>query len=251
MGAKAYLDRLRERLDEVEREELAKIKALAAVIADRVVAGGAVHLLDHGHMLNRELFNRAGGLALLAGVETTEPGVSHQVRRRGIPGVESAMSEADPAFTLAWAAEVARRAAFRPDDVFVVGSVSGRSPFIVELALQAKARGVHTVALTALKYARTLPPLHPSGRLLYQVADTVLDIKTGVGDAEIDVTGVPEKMGPSSGVMAATVAWCLEIAVAEALVARGVVPTVYRSVNFPDGPTVYRAQRARYESEGV
>lgn len=251
MSAKAYLDRIRERLDEVEHEEMRQIEGLAALIADRVAAGGAVHLLDHGHMLNHELFNRAGGLALLAGVATTEPGVNHQVRRRGSRGVEAASSEADPAFTLAWAAEVARRAAFRPDDVFIIGSVSGRSSFIVELALQAKARRVHTVALTAMKYARTLPPLHPSGHLLYQVVDTVLDIKTGIGDAEIEVAGVPDKMGPSSGVMAAVVAWCLEIAVAEALVARGVVPTVYRSINFPDGPAVYRAQRARYESEGI
>lgn len=152
--------------------------------------------------------------------------------------------------TVEWAREVIRRSSCAAGDVLIIGSVSGRSPFIVEMALYARSRGLTVVGLTAVAYAKVLPASHSSGRLLYQACDIVVDIHTGPGDAALDIEGVSERVAPTSGVTAAIVCWCLVAEVTEALVTRGLESTVFRSINYPDGPATYAAQVARYERLG-
>jgi len=251
MLGQQYLTVVRTLMNQLEREELPHLGRLGQQAADVVMQGGAIHVYDNGHLLNHELFNRAGGLALLGGLQLTPPAVEHAVRRReGAAAPPPLPDTADEPFSLAWAREVIRRSACRPGDILIIGSVSGRSPFIVELALAARAAGVFVVGLTALAYARELPALHPSGQLLYQVCDDVIDMGTGPGDAALAVPGLSEKLGPTSGVMAALVAWCFVAELTEALLARGLEPTVFRSVNYPDGPDVLKAQVARYQRLG-
>lgn len=246
---KRYLGVLRDIVDAVERDELPKLEALADRIADRIAAGGAFYAYDNGHMLNTELFNRAGGLALLAPVPVAHPPAPPDGRRKGGEPLADRAAE-DALDGPALARMAVRRAGVRAGDVLLLGSVSGRSPMVVEMALAAKAQGAYVVALTAVAYARVLPPLHPSGQLLYQVADLVLDTHTQEGDAELEVEGLPYKVLPSSGISAAAVAWCLVGELVERLLARGLEPTVFRSVNYPDGPDRYQDALARYRRLG-
>jgi len=245
-----YLAVLRDILTAVEEDELPKLEGLADRIAEGIAAGGAFYVYDNGHMLNTELFNRAGGLALLAPVPVVRlPAPPEGRRRAGAPlvGDEAAEGAEDER---ALARISVRRAGLRPGDVLLLGSVSGRSPMVVEMALAAKAQGAYVVALTALAYARVLPPLHPAGRLLYQVVDLVLDTHTREGDAELHVDGLPYNVLPSSGISAAAVAWCLVGELVERLLARGLAPTVFRSVNYPDGPERYQEALVRYRRLG-
>lgn len=250
MLGQQYLTVIRALTNQLESQELPHLVQLADQAADVVMQGGAIHVYDNGHLLNHELFNRAGGLALLGGLQLTPPAVQHDVRRREGAVPPPQPDTADERFPLAWAREVVHRSACRPGDLLIIGSVSGRSPFIVELALAARTQGIFVVGLTALAYARELPALHPSGQLLYQVCDDVIDMGTGPGDAALAVPGLTEKLGPTSGVMAALVAWCFVAELTEALLERGLEPTVFRSVNYPDGPAAYQAAVARYQRLG-
>ncbi len=247
MTATRYLDRLTEILGEIRTRELPRIEQLAGQIADAVIAGGLLYVYDNGHMLNTELFNRAGGLALVAPVELLRPRLGTAAVR---PGGEPAAVPPSLEDDLALARMAVRRAGVKAGDVVLLGSVSGRSPLVVEMAEEAARLGALTVGLTALQYSTTLPASHPSGRRLYEAVAVVLDTHTGIGDAEVAVEGLPEKVLPSSGISAALVAWCLVAALIDALLQRGVEPTVFRSINYPDGPERHAAALERYRRLG-
>ncbi|MDA8204430.1 MAG: sugar isomerase domain-containing protein [Thermaerobacter sp.] len=247
----AYTRAVRQLIEELEHREMAHLQALGERMAEGVQSGHVIHLYDNGHMLNHEMFNRAGGLALLARLDVGQPTVANSAVRPKAAGLKANPSAvAGDDLDMALARYVVDRSAAMAGDDLIIGSVSGRSPLVVELALGARERGIRTVALTALKYARTLPARHVSGKLLYQVTDDVIDIGTEAGDAALTVEGLPEKLAPTSGIMAAVAMWALEAAIAEALLKRGITPTVFRSVNYPDGPERLDAAKRRYETLG-
>ncbi|MGC8487126.1 MAG: sugar isomerase domain-containing protein [Clostridia bacterium] len=250
MVAKQYLEAIARLLQEIETEELGRIQALADRIAEAVRSGGLFYVFDNGHMLNTELFNRAGGLALIAPLIFTRPGFgSSALRLGGTPAwSDDGRQVGDDDLVLARMA--VRRAGVRAGDVVLLGSVSGRSPAVVEMAREASVLGALTVALTALGYSTLLPASHPSGQRLFEAVDVVLDTHTGEGDAEVTLEGLSDKILPSSGISAALVAWCLVGEVFAALLARGIEPTVFRSINYPDGPARHREALDRYRRLG-
>lgn len=250
MSSSAYLNAVRELIQDLESQEMSHIHELGQRLADTVISGQVVHLYDNGHMLNHELFNRAGGLALLARLDVARPAVTNVVVRPRLQSATGQSGSSDHDLDLALARYAVEHSSMVAGDQLIIGSVSGRSPFIVELALEAGRRGIHTLALTAGRYARTLPPLHVSGKLLYQVTEDVIDIQTGAGDAALAMEGLEEKVCPTSGVMAAIAMWTLESDIAQALLEKGVIPTVFRSVNYPDGPERLSAARQRFAERG-
>ena len=248
MLAQEYLAAMRRIMGSLA-EDVPEIARLADEIAGRIEAGGILFVYDNGHLLTSELFSRAGGLALLAPITLTRPHWGSGALRRGGEPTHPLVDGDEEELVLARLA--VQHAGVRTGDVVLLGSVSGRSPLVVEMAREASRRGALTIALTALAHASGLPPAHPSGQRLDQAAQVVLDTHTSAGDAEVALPGLAEKLLPSSGISAALAAWCLVGEVAEALVARGIEPTVFRSVNYPDGPERYRDAMARYRELGI
>lgn len=250
MSGLAYFSAVRTLMQRLETQELPHIQALGVQLARSVKVGKVVHVYDNGHMLNHELFNRAGGLALVARLDISRPSVTNQVVRKAEKheGLDSSSIDLEMDTTLARYAVA--HSSMGADDHLIIGSVSGRSAFVVELALAAQDRGIHTIALTAVSYAKALPPLHASGKLLYQVTEDVIDMQTEAGDGALALEGLEEKLGPTSGVMAAVVMWSLEAELAKALIESGVTPTVFRSVNYPDGPKRLRQAQNRFAQRG-
>jgi uncharacterized phosphosugar-binding protein len=71
---------------------------------------------------------------------------------------------------------------------------------------------------------------HRSGQKLDAVVDVFIDCGGPVGDAAVPVPD-NEAMCPMSGLAAAYVFWAVHAAVVERLQARGIQPTIYRSVH--------------------
>ncbi|HHW15217.1 MAG TPA: SIS domain-containing protein [Firmicutes bacterium] len=138
MLGQKYLDGLREVLDRIGPTQGESLARAADLIAEAVAAGGAVHLLDTGHLLMQEMFGRVGGLMLLrpvkVAVEVENPGPARpgRVKRKAyldeIPGL--------PEFVL-------DRSDIFPGDVLIVGSVSGKNVLPVGVALLAKGLKPH------------------------------------------------------------------------------------------------------------
>lgn len=237
-----YFSALRAQLDTIETQRHADIETAAQLCTESIAAGGVVHLYDTGHLVDRELVNRAGGLVGLTAfrfnlqVENTNPYRQRQggVHKPALGAVTAALDSSQ----------------IQPGDVLIIGSVSGKSAVVVELALRARERGVKVIALTAPAYSGQLASEHPSGKRLFESADLVLDNGAPYGDGMLEVEGLPYAICPASGVGAVVILWAIVARIIELLLARGMTPTIFPSVNRPDGPALVAAARAQYERNG-
>jgi len=116
-----------------------------------------------------------------------------------------------------------------------MGSNSGSNAVAIELAQLARDAGVHTIALTSLGHATSAQARTRVGPRLHEVAEVVIDNGGIVGDAAVDIEGLPMRVAPTSTVVGAAIIETLVAEVVERLVARGVIPEIYRSSNVAGG----------------
>ena len=225
MLVEKYLHEIRKKVDEIAADTQ-PITQAAHLCAEALAKGGALHIFDSGHMVSSELINRAGGLVALSQLAFSL-NVTNPVKTR------SAEAGNTPSFV--YIEHVFETDQLRKGDVLFVGSVSGKTANVVELALQAHAHGLTVIALTALAYSSKLASEHPSGKRLYEAADLVLDNHAPYGDALLEVEGLDYPICPASGIGAATILWSVVAGTVEEMLKRGLKPTVYPSVNRPDG----------------
>lgn len=233
-------------LARLRAEAAAEVEAAAVFTADRLAAGGRLHHFDTGHT-GREMVRRAGGLVGLHAIEArwdldhpTPPGREPPGRAASYCYDNEAMGRM-----------VAERASLGHGDVLWLVSNSGKEPFPVALALGAQARGCAVVAVTCVAFSKAVEARHSSGRRLFEVADRVVDTRGPVGDAAVDVPGLGAPVGPLSGLLNVAAGWALQAATIEALLARGVTPAVYKSVNLPDGFAFNAEAERRYRARGI
>lgn len=185
-----YLNIIRGLLDTIEREERGHMEEAVDALYDCVVGKHAIYTFgaSHAGILSEELYYRAGGLMLMNPIFgreimlDTKPitHTSHMERLVGY-GTELARDEAD----------------FKPGDVLIAHSVSGRNPVTVEIAMAAKEAGTKVIAVTNLTYSRSVTSRHPSGKRLCDLADIVLDNHGEVGDAAVTIEGLDQKVSPT------------------------------------------------------
>jgi uncharacterized phosphosugar-binding protein len=233
-------------IENLRREAGKEIDAAAALTAERIAAGGRLHHFDTGHTA-REPVRRAGGLVGLHAIEVT-----HDLQHALPPGREPKGLRQNYFYDSEELGRmVAERANLASGDVLWLVSNSGKEPFPVALALGAKERGVAVVAVTAVAFSRSLAARHPSKKRLFEVADRVIDTRGPLGDAAIEADGLGTPICPLSGLLNVAAVWALEAATVEVLLARGVRPSVYRSVNLPDGFDWNDRAEAEYRRRGI
>jgi len=242
----AYFERLQAQLAELEQRSRAAIEQAAEQCAQCLLQGGVLHVYDTGHLVSHELVNRAGGLAACAPfrfdlqvLNTNAYRESHGVAAQPTP--ETVRSIVYAALNCSH---------IRAGDVLIIGSVSGKTPFPIELALQARARGVFTIGLTALDYSSQLQSEHESGKRLYEVVDLVIDNSAPYGDAMLQLEGVEAAFCPASGISAAAALWAMVAGIVERMTAAGKPPTIFSSVNKPNGVECYRHTLEQYRRRG-
>jgi uncharacterized phosphosugar-binding protein len=238
-----YLEKIRERIDEIAADTR-PIQQVASVCAEALSRGGMLHVFDSGHMVSSELINRAGGLVAMSQLSFSLS-VSNLVKARAdLP------LPAKSQLSFGYIEHVFETNQLRPGDVLFVGSVSGKTANVVELALQARAHGLTVIALTALAYSSKLASEHPSGKHLYEVADLVLDNHAPYGDALLEVEGLDYPICPASGIDAAITLWAVVAGIVEEMLRRGLKPTIFPSVNRPDGKTLVSQVEAEAQRKG-
>ena len=214
----------------------------AEAIANCLANGGQVHIYDSGHIINSELLSRAGGPAFLKRFNYS---FSVDANKRPRETSSKLPLEQGAATRLAFATS-----GVREGDVFILGSVSGKSENIIDIGLCAKEAGCTLIAVTSVAYSEGLKSAHPSGKRLFEIGDILLDNCAPEGDAMLEVEGMEHKCFPASGLGAAYMLWAVMADTTEIMIEKGLYPSVYKSVNYPDGPEGVKKTDERYAELG-
>lgn len=211
------------------------------MIAESVKNGGCVHIFDTGHIINSELIERGGGLMLYKPFKYNLV-VENPVRKRDRSGVSTSME--------GLAGYAIKASGALPGDVIIIGSVSGKTPNVIDLALAAKTFGMKVIALTSLDYSTKVTSEHSSGKRLFECADIVLDNCAPAAEAMIPVDGLEARFGAASGLAGAFILWSVTAVVIETLLSEGITPSVFKSHNFEGGPEFNLRLREIYDKSG-
>ncbi|MYS80298.1 sugar isomerase domain-containing protein [Embleya scabrispora] len=226
LGAR-YLDAAIALLERLRDEELPTIDRAADRVAEALAAGGRLFVFGGGHsaLAAQDVIYRAGGLILANPL--IAPGNELTVRPITVSTAVEKLAEL--------AGPVLDGAGLREGDVLVVISLSGRNGLPVEIARRARERGTLVVGVTSIVASEAESPRHPSGTRVLDNCDIVLDTAIPPGDAALEADGVPQRIGPTSGVVCSAVLQTLMVGVIGHLVSRGIEPPVFMSANVEGG----------------
>jgi uncharacterized phosphosugar-binding protein len=180
---------------------------------------------SHAGILAEEVFYRTGGLAVINPIFF--PGF--MLNTRPIT-MTSQLERLDGLGKI-----LVKENRLKKGDVLIIHSVSGRNNVPVEMAEEAKALGVKTIAVTNIAYSSAVTSRHPSGKRLFEVCDIVIDNKGCVGDAAVTLEGLPEKIGPTSTACGAALINALVIETVGKMLEEGKIPPVFLSANLDGG----------------
>jgi uncharacterized phosphosugar-binding protein len=124
----------------------------------------------------------------------------------------------------------------RAGDVMVVFSHGGMNAVGIEVALEARSRGLAVVAITSMDNQRRSAATHSSGKKLSDAADLLIDNCVPARDSLVDVEGWLAPVAAGSTVAFVTIAMALVADLAAELARRGINPPVFVSPNVPGIP---------------
>jgi uncharacterized phosphosugar-binding protein len=242
-----YFSDVNARLAELERTQAAAIDAAATLGAAAIRDRRPIHIFDTGHLISHEFIDRTGGLAAYTSLSFGA------TLGRENQWIAATRAQLDPSggqsahILVDWLFE---QGTIQPGDPIILSSVSGTNALVVELAQQARERGVGVIAVTSVNFSRELVSSHSSGKRLFELAHLVLDNGAPYGDAALAIEGLDTPVAAWSGLAGAALMWAVTVGIIEKCVAADIVPTIYTSYNLPGGGERYRAARENYREFG-
>lgn len=223
--------------------EAEAIGRAAELVADAIERDELVHVIGpggHSNMAVEEVLWRAGGLAPINAILDPGTNVIHGAKRSNIiercPGYGIRVLDA--------------YGINRPGEVLIIVNAYGINSMTIDVAVEAKKRGLKTIAITSDSFAKIVPQgapsRHPSGKNLYENVDIYINNHLPVGDACISIEGMEQKMGPMSTFCNCFAIDCLMMKAAEKLIAKGITPPVWMSANMPGGDEANKALEEKY-----
>lgn len=220
-----YYQNITDILDTLHTQETEKIKAIGSIIAEVFKKNQILHVFGcgHSHMLEEELFYRAGGMALVNPIFETST-MLH----------EGAVKSSQIERMSGYAHLVLDRYTLEAGDAFLIASTSGINSFPIEMAQSAKQKGATVIGITSFNYLDR-PSRQADGLHLKDVCDHVIDNHVPVGDASVEVGADGTKSGPLSTIATLFIANSLMLAASEQLQAWNIEPNIFRSGNCSGG----------------
>lgn len=209
-------------LEKLEQTQTEVLYRASEMIADAIANGHKFFVTGsgHSHTVSEEFYARAGGLACVIPILTTEltltehPTKSTYLER--LPGYANILADLYHV---------------QEGDVVLIASNSGRNAYPVDMALEAHKRGAKVIAITNMNHTLSTTSRHPSGKLLYQIADIVIDNCGDIGDASMVVEGVSAPLCPTSSMANAFIAQSITVQVVVNLKEKGMDAPVFISSN--------------------
>lgn len=231
MSGSAYLDRIQEILGEIRAAEMPRIRAAGKIMAAAIRKKGRVYAFGSGHSVIPvlDIFPRYGSFVgffplydpRLMWTNVIGPGGARELlwleRQEGYARV----------FLQSYPLE--------KRDAMLVFSHGGLNAAPIEVALEARARGLKVITVSSHRNARIAKRSHSSGKVLSEIADVAIDNHVPPEDALVDV-GRIERVAAGSTVAAVSIAMALVAETAAVLAKTGQVPLTFVSPNVKGVP---------------
>ena len=234
MLAKQWLNNARNVMNRIEETQMESIRAAAEVMADSIESGRWVHTFGCGHatLPIEEMYPRIGGfvgfhpmielpLTFFTRI-TGEMGVHQFVFLERVEG---------------YGVEIMKGYNFDTRDTMWLFSHSGINNVNIDIALEAKKKGMKVVVFGSAAEAKGKQTRHSSGKNIFELADIVVDTCAPIADASVDLKNHQDKIGPVSTMAFVTCVWMTVTTVAEILADRGVKLFIHPSHNVPGDST--------------
>jgi uncharacterized phosphosugar-binding protein len=194
-GIQSYLASIQEMEKQVIESQQDILDQVASQMVETIRRGGRLLVFGtgHSHMMAEEAFYRAGGLAAAVPILVTDLMLHENAdlgsRLERTPGLAGILLE---------------EYQVKPGELLFVFSNSGVNQLPVEMAINARQRGLVVVGVCSRAYAR-IAPLSSLGKRLDEVADFVIDNLGVPGDGLVSIAGSDWRVGPSSTVLGALI----------------------------------------------
>jgi uncharacterized phosphosugar-binding protein len=227
--ASNYLSRSKQIVQQIQDTQMEAIEEAAEICVGSIANDALVHLFGTGHsrILVEEMFPRHGSFPGFHPI--VELSMTYHNQVVGANGQRQAMYIEH---VEGLGARILRNFVLDPPDSFIVFSNSGVNEVVVEVALEAKKRGLPVIAVVSMEHCMAGTPKHSSGHRLPDVADVTIDNCSPGGDAMVDIDGLDDPVGPGSTIGGAAVVNALKCEVAKGLTERGKPPIVLTSSFF-------------------
>jgi uncharacterized phosphosugar-binding protein len=231
MLAKQWLNNARNVMDKIEETQLDNISKAAGIMADAIESGHWVHTFGCGHatLPIEEMYPRIGGFVgfhpmielpltfftnIVGGMNVHEFVFLERVEGYGV--------------------EIMKGYNFNPKDVMWLFSHSGINNVNIDVALEAKRKGMKVIVFGSAEAAKGKKTRHSSGKTIFDIADIVVDSCAPIEDASVPLKNHIDKIGPVSTIAFVTAVWMTVTTVAEILAERGVKLYIHPSHNAGD-----------------
>jgi len=236
MLALQWLQNARSVMDQIERTQQDNIRQAAALMAETIAAERWVHTFGCGHatLPIEEMYPRIGGfvgfhpmielpLTFFTRI-TGEMGVHQFVFLERVEG---------------YGTQIMKGYNLDERDTMWLFSHSGLNHVNIDVAMEAKRRGMKLVVTGSAAAYADQSPRHSSGKKLFELGDVVIDTCTPAVDASVPIPNHVDRIGPISTMAFTTVVWMTISTVAELLCERGVHLYIHPSHNVPGDTTAH------------
>lgn len=236
---KDYFSKIDELLTEVAEKENENILSATKLIEDAVENDGVLHVFGCGHsqMYAMELFYRAGGLVPVNAILSPSLSLAPSAPLSTFSEREAGLAKV-----------ILDHENVKSQDVMLIVSTSGRNAVPIEMAIEAKNKGMKVIALTSLLFSKEVESRHEDGKKLYELADVVLDNHGEPGDAVMETPGVESKFGSTSSIIGFTILQAIVVQVIENLSKKGIEPPIYVSSNLDKGDQINKEHIKNYRN---
>ena len=236
-----FVQHIKDIIDNVVETQYSKINQVSDLMVNAIKNGKCIYVFgaSHAGIIAQEVFYRTGGLVPINPILPS----SLMLNTRPVTHT-SAMERLE-----GYGSEVLKTTNIQEGDVLLIHSVSGRNAVAIDMALDAKAKGVKVIALTNLTYSSQVTARHSSSKRLCECADIVIDNCGDFEDSCIELTNFDQKVAPSSTVIGALIVNILVVQVAEKLLELGIDPPIYHSANVDGGDAFNQLMFEKYKNQ--
>ena len=234
MLAKQWLSNTRSIMNKIEETQMENISKAAEIMADSIQSGRWVHTFGCGHatLPIEEMYPRIGGFVGFHPM--IELPLTFFTRITGEMGVHQfVFLERVEGYGL----EIMKGYNFDSRDTMWLFSHSGINNVNIDIAIEARKKGMKVIAYGSAAAAKGKQTRHSSGKTIFDLADLVVDTCAPVEDASVHLKNHADKIGPVSTMAFVTCVWMTVTTVAEILADRGVKLYIHPSHNVPGDDT--------------